>query len=91
MQTALTSISEILPKDATPKWDDALWEHMPADYDERAKGVERIIEDARKDVSQTYEGRILAYEYHKKRFEMLWLGSGMYEQACRNLATALNI
>lgn len=53
--------------------------------------IERIIEDARADVRGTHESDDAVYEYHKRRLQALWLEPTQYEQACRNLATALNI
>lgn len=53
--------------------------------------AQSIIEDVRKDARQTRDGEWQAYEYHKKRIERLYLPADAFEQAIRNLTTALNI
>lgn len=53
--------------------------------------VENIVQDARKDALATRDAMWTIYELHKKRLERLFLPCDQYEQACRNLAEALNI
>lgn len=73
------------------KSNDAMWEQMPATLDARTKGIEEIIQEARKDARGVRDGLWNVYEYHKRRLDMLWLGPDLYEQSCRSLATALNL
>lgn len=53
--------------------------------------VESIITQAYIDVQGTRDANYHVYELHKKRLERLFLPADKYEQACRDLATALNV